>query len=102
MRPSSHWFLPPDQLGSSFQAQLREDIRYVEFDSPLRYGKDAGTLLVSQDFHYGFLASIDYTSDRLGRNRGFHHFHIFILRESGAAREVASLASSGYEKAGSA
>lgn len=29
-------------------------------------------------------------------------FIIFILRESGAAREVASLASSGYQKAGSA
>jgi hypothetical protein len=29
-------------------------------------------------------------------------FIIFILRESGAAREVASLASSGYEKSGSA
>jgi hypothetical protein len=29
-------------------------------------------------------------------------FIIVILRDSGAAREVASLASSGYEKAGSA
>jgi hypothetical protein len=29
-------------------------------------------------------------------------FIIFILRDSGAARKVASLASSGYEKAGSA
>src|ERR1017187_2214215 len=46
MRPSSNWFVPPDQLGSSFHAQLREDIRYVEFDRPLRYGKDAGNLLV--------------------------------------------------------
>jgi hypothetical protein len=29
----------------------------------------------SQDFHYGFLATVDYTSDRLRWNRGFHHFH---------------------------
>src|SRR3974390_2758917 len=46
MKPSSNWFAPPDQLGSSFQAQPREDIRYVEFDSPLRYDKRASNLLV--------------------------------------------------------
>jgi hypothetical protein len=54
---------------------------------------------LSQDFHYGFLPpSILHPSASVGAVS----FIIFILSDSGAAREGASLASSGYEKARSA
>ena len=53
--------------------------------------------VVYYNFHYGFLAIIHLTA-----SVGTVAFIILILRESGAARELASLAFSGYEKAGSA